>query len=41
VALAGNDAAADWLRGHLAPGDVVLVKASRRERLNEVAAALA
>jgi UDP-N-acetylmuramoyl-tripeptide--D-alanyl-D-alanine ligase len=41
VALAGNDAAVDWLRGHLAAGDVVLVKASRAARLDEVAAALA
>jgi UDP-N-acetylmuramoyl-tripeptide--D-alanyl-D-alanine ligase len=40
VALAGNDAAVDWLRGHLAAGDVVLVKASRGARLDEVAAAL-
>lgn len=40
VALAGNDAAVDWLRGHLAPGDVVLVKASRAARLDEVADAL-
>jgi UDP-N-acetylmuramyl pentapeptide synthase len=29
------------LRGHLAAGDVVLVKASREARLDEVAAALA
>jgi UDP-N-acetylmuramoyl-tripeptide--D-alanyl-D-alanine ligase len=41
VALAGNDAAVDWLRSHLAVGDVVLVKASRAARLDEVAAALA
>jgi UDP-N-acetylmuramoyl-tripeptide--D-alanyl-D-alanine ligase len=41
VALAGHDAAVDWLRGHLAAGDVVLVKASREARLDEVAAALA
>ncbi|WP_116953287.1 UDP-N-acetylmuramoyl-tripeptide--D-alanyl-D-alanine ligase [Jiangella endophytica] len=41
VALADNDAAVDWLRGHLAAGDVVLVKASRAARLDEVAAALA
>ncbi|MBO0806701.1 MAG: UDP-N-acetylmuramoyl-tripeptide--D-alanyl-D-alanine ligase [Actinobacteria bacterium] len=41
VALPGNDAAVDWLRGHLAAGDVVLVKASRAARLDEVAAALA
>jgi len=40
VALAGNDAAIDWLRGHLAADDVVLVKASRAARLDEVAAAL-
>jgi len=41
LALAGNDAAVDWLRGHVAAGDVVLVKASRAARLDEVAAALA
>jgi UDP-N-acetylmuramoyl-tripeptide--D-alanyl-D-alanine ligase len=41
VALAGNDAAVDWLRSHLAAGDVVLVKASRAAGLDEVAAALA
>jgi len=42
LALADNDAAVDWLRGpgRLAPGDVVLVKASRGARLDEVAAAL-
>nr|CAG15001.1 MurF-like protein [Actinoplanes teichomyceticus] len=40
VAVADNGAAVDWLRGHLAPGDVVLVKASRGARLDEVAAAL-
>ena len=41
VALPGNDAAVEWLRGHLAPGDVVLVKASREAHLEEVAAAFA
>ena len=41
VALAGNGAAVNWLRSHLAAGDVVLVKASRAARLDEVAAALA
>ena len=40
VALADNGAVVDWLRGHLAAGDVVLVKASRGARLDEVAAAL-
>jgi UDP-N-acetylmuramoyl-tripeptide--D-alanyl-D-alanine ligase len=40
VALADNDAAVDWLRGHLVAGEVVLVKASRGARLDEVAAAL-
>lgn len=40
VALPDNAAAIDWLRGHLAPGDVVLVKASRGARLDQVAAAL-
>jgi len=41
VALADNAAAVDWLRGRLAAGDVLLVKASREARLDEVAAALA
>ena len=41
VTLADNDSAIDWLRGNLAAGDVVLVKASRGARLDEVAAALA
>ncbi|MDQ0905856.1 UDP-N-acetylmuramoyl-tripeptide--D-alanyl-D-alanine ligase [Streptomyces canus] len=41
VVLADNAAAVDWLRGHIAAGDVVLVKASRGARLDEVAAALA
>ncbi|WP_059005676.1 UDP-N-acetylmuramoyl-tripeptide--D-alanyl-D-alanine ligase [Streptomyces specialis] len=41
VTLPDNAAAVDWLRRHLAPGDVVLVKASRGARLDEVAAALA
>ena len=41
VALADNDAAIDWLRDHLAPGDVVLIKASRGAHIDEVAAALA
>jgi UDP-N-acetylmuramoyl-tripeptide--D-alanyl-D-alanine ligase len=41
VALPGNGAAVDWLRAHLAAGDVVLVKASRGARMDEVAAALA
>lgn len=40
VVLNGNDAAADWLRGHLTAGDVVLVKASRGARFDEIAAAL-
>ena len=40
VVLADNNAAVDWLRSHLAAGDVVLVKASRGAHLDEVAAAL-
>ncbi|MFJ4781720.1 UDP-N-acetylmuramoyl-tripeptide--D-alanyl-D-alanine ligase [Streptomyces sp. NPDC088794] len=40
VLLADNDAAVDWLRRHLAAGDLVLVKASRGARFDEVAAAL-
>jgi UDP-N-acetylmuramoyl-tripeptide--D-alanyl-D-alanine ligase len=40
MALPDNAAAIDWLRSHLAPGDVVLVKASRGARLDQVAAAL-
>jgi UDP-N-acetylmuramoyl-tripeptide--D-alanyl-D-alanine ligase len=35
-----NEAALAWLRAHLAPGDVVLVKASNGARLFEVAEAL-
>jgi UDP-N-acetylmuramoyl-tripeptide--D-alanyl-D-alanine ligase len=35
-----NDAALGWLRTHLAPGDVVLLKASNGARLFEVADAL-
>ncbi|TDW22464.1 UDP-N-acetylmuramoyl-tripeptide--D-alanyl-D-alanine ligase [Kribbella kalugense] len=40
VSLADNNAAIDWLRGNLAAGDVVLIKASRGVHLDEVAAAL-
>lgn len=40
VALPDNDAAIDWLRHQLTAGDVVLIKASRGARLDEVAAAL-
>ena len=40
VTVADNDAAIEWLRCHLAAGDVVLVKASRGAHLDEVAAAL-
>ncbi len=40
VPLADNEAAVRWLHSHLAAGDVVLVKASRAARLDEVAAAL-
>ncbi|MGN5631315.1 UDP-N-acetylmuramoyl-tripeptide--D-alanyl-D-alanine ligase [Streptomyces sp. AC154] len=40
VALTDNRAAVDWLREHLTDGDIVLVKASRGARLDEVAAAL-
>ncbi|MFC6157275.1 UDP-N-acetylmuramoyl-tripeptide--D-alanyl-D-alanine ligase [Kribbella jiaozuonensis] len=39
-ALPDNTTAIDWLRRTLAPGDVVLVKASRESHLDEVAAAL-
>jgi UDP-N-acetylmuramoyl-tripeptide--D-alanyl-D-alanine ligase len=35
-----NDAALDWLREHLAPGDVVLFKASNAARLSRVAEAV-
>lgn len=41
VPLPDNDAAVAWLREHVAAGDVVLVKASRGGRLDEVAAGLA
>lgn len=40
IALTDNRAAVDWLREHLTDGDIVLVKASRGARLDEVAAAL-
>ncbi|MGC0416114.1 UDP-N-acetylmuramoyl-tripeptide--D-alanyl-D-alanine ligase [Embleya sp. AB8] len=40
VLLDGNDATVTWLRGRLAADDVVLVKASRGARLDEVAARL-
>ncbi|MGI5341511.1 UDP-N-acetylmuramoyl-tripeptide--D-alanyl-D-alanine ligase [Streptomyces sp. CA-181903] len=40
VALTDNVAAVEWLRGRLSAGDVVLLKASRGARLDEVAAAL-
>jgi UDP-N-acetylmuramoyl-tripeptide--D-alanyl-D-alanine ligase len=40
MALPDNEAAVHWLHGHLTAGDVVLVKASRAARLDEVAAAL-
>lgn len=40
VFVADNDEAVRWLRSHLQPGDVVLVKASRGARLDQVAAAL-
>ena len=38
--VADNEAAVGWLREHVRGGDVVLVKASRGARLDEVAAAL-
>lgn len=40
LALPHNAAAITWLHAHIGPGDVVLVKASRGGRLDEVAAAL-
>nr|WP_232822883.1 UDP-N-acetylmuramoyl-tripeptide--D-alanyl-D-alanine ligase [Glycomyces dulcitolivorans] len=40
IALADNNAAVDWLRGRVLAGDVVLIKASRAARLDEVADAL-
>jgi UDP-N-acetylmuramoyl-tripeptide--D-alanyl-D-alanine ligase len=40
LAVADNEAAVEWLRGHVTAGDVVLVKASRGAHLDEVAAAL-
>jgi UDP-N-acetylmuramoyl-tripeptide--D-alanyl-D-alanine ligase len=41
IALADSESAIDWLRTRLAPGDVVLVKASREARLDEVADSIA
>lgn len=41
VVTADNEAAVQWLREHVSAGDVVLVKASREGRLDEVASALA
>lgn len=40
VPLADNETVVRWLRSHLAAGAVVLVKASRAARLDEIAAAL-
>jgi UDP-N-acetylmuramoyl-tripeptide--D-alanyl-D-alanine ligase len=40
IALADNAAAIEWLRARLEPGDIVLVKASREARLDEVAEAI-
>ncbi|THV29510.1 UDP-N-acetylmuramoyl-tripeptide--D-alanyl-D-alanine ligase [Glycomyces paridis] len=40
VHLTGNDAVKTWLDARLAPGDLVLVKASRAARLDEIAAHL-
>jgi UDP-N-acetylmuramoyl-tripeptide--D-alanyl-D-alanine ligase len=40
VSVPDNAAAVEWLREHVGDGDVVLVKASRGGRLDEVAAAL-
>lgn len=40
VAVADNAEAVEWLRRHVAEEDVVLIKASRGARLDEVAAAL-
>jgi UDP-N-acetylmuramoyl-tripeptide--D-alanyl-D-alanine ligase len=40
VFVADNDAATAWLREHLAPGDVVLFKASNAAQLGRVAAAV-
>jgi UDP-N-acetylmuramoyl-tripeptide--D-alanyl-D-alanine ligase len=40
VFVSDNDEATAWLREHLRPGDVVLVKASRAAALEQVAEAL-
>lgn len=40
VSLEDNATAIEWLRNNVAPGDVILLKASRGSRLDEVAAAL-
>jgi UDP-N-acetylmuramoyl-tripeptide--D-alanyl-D-alanine ligase len=36
IAFARNDDALEWLRGHLRAGDVVLLKASRKYKLEEI-----
>jgi UDP-N-acetylmuramoyl-tripeptide--D-alanyl-D-alanine ligase len=41
IAMPDNESAIDWLRGRLAPGDIVLVKASREAKLDEIADAIA
>ncbi|GAA1662950.1 UDP-N-acetylmuramoyl-tripeptide--D-alanyl-D-alanine ligase [Glycomyces endophyticus] len=41
IALPDNGAAADWLRGNVESGDVVLVKGSRAAGLDEIADAIA
>jgi UDP-N-acetylmuramoyl-tripeptide--D-alanyl-D-alanine ligase len=41
IALPDNESAIDWLRARLSPGDIVLVKASREAKLDEIADAIA
>lgn len=40
VRFAGNEQAAQWLREHAGPGDVVLLKGSRKYRMEEIVDAL-
>jgi UDP-N-acetylmuramoyl-tripeptide--D-alanyl-D-alanine ligase len=41
IAMPDNKSATEWLRDRLTPGDIVLVKASREAKLDEIADAIA